>query len=79
MDQVMGEHVTYRVDEIEQIAINKMKAVVVAITLDFGQNQELLFGICQVRNEVAEAAARATLNAINRRLLVLKPEVASPN
>jgi hypothetical protein len=74
MQQVLGEHVTYRVDEIEQITVSKMPAIVVAVTLDFGTSQEMLLGICQVRGEPADAAARATLNAVNRRLLILKQD-----
>jgi hypothetical protein len=74
MQQVLGEHVTYRVAEIEQIAINEMHAIVVAVTLDFGTSQETLLGICQVRGEPADAAARSTLNAVNRRLLILKQD-----
>ena len=74
MEQVLGERVTYRVDEIEQITINQIHAIVVAVTLDFGSSQETLLGICQVRAEPADAAARATLNAVNRRLLILKQD-----
>jgi hypothetical protein len=74
MQQVLGEHVTYRVDDIDQITVHKVPAVVVAVTLDFGTSQETLLGICQVRGEPADAAARATLNAVNRRLLILKQD-----
>ena len=73
MQQVLGEHVTYQINEVEQLSINQMRVIVVAVTLDFGNSREKLLGICQVHDEIAEAAARATLNAVNRRLLILKP------
>mgnify|MGYP000931119325 FL=1 len=74
MQQVLGEHVTYHINEVEQIRVGLTPAVVVSLTIDFGASQEKLFGICQIRNELADAAARATLNAVNRRLLILKPQ-----
>jgi len=77
MKQVLGESVKYRIDEVEQITVNETETIVVAVTLQFETTQEKLFGICQVRNEPADAAARATLNAVNRRLLILKQELAA--
>lgn len=74
MQQVLGEHVTYQVDQIAQIMIDHMQAVVVSVSVDFGTSKEILLGICQVHTEASDAAARATLNAVNRRLLILKPE-----
>lgn len=74
MQQVLGEHVTYRVNEVEQIIVDQMPAVVVSVTINFGANEEKLFGICQIHTELADAAARATLNAVNRRLLVMKKQ-----
>ena len=74
MQQVLGEHVTYRVNAVEQICVAQTPAVVVSVTIDFGTSQEKLFGICQIHSELADAAARATLNAVNRRLLILKPQ-----
>ncbi len=77
MEQVLGEHVTYHVGDIKQIELNKIQAIVVSVTLDFGTSQEMLFGICHVHVEPADAAARATLNAVNRRLLLVKPEAGA--
>ena len=74
IQQTLGERVTYKVDQIEQITIDHMQAVIVAVTVDFGTSKETLLGVCQVHTEVADAAARATLNAVNRRLLILKQE-----
>jgi hypothetical protein len=78
MQQVLGERVTYRVDDVQNVDIQDMQAIVAVITLDFGSSQETLLGICQVHEELADAAARATLNAVNRRLLILKQPPASP-
>jgi hypothetical protein len=77
MEQVLGERVTYHINAVEQITVSQMPAVVVAVMLDFGTSQEILFGICHVHKEIADAAARATLNAVNRRLLILKQEAAT--
>jgi hypothetical protein len=74
MEQVLGEHVTYRVDDVEHVMVKEIPTIVVVVTVTFETNQETLIGICQVHNEVADAAARATLNAVNRRLLIIKPE-----
>lgn len=72
MGQVLGEHVTYHVDEVEQTKINQIPAIIVVVTINFETSQETLLGICQIRNEPTDAAARATLNAVNRRLLIVK-------
>ena len=76
MGQVLGERVVYRIDDVESIMIKNIPAIVVVVTLDFQTSQETLLGICMVRNEPADAAARATLNAVNRRLLIPKPQPA---
>jgi hypothetical protein len=72
MEQVLGERVTYHIDDTRQITINDLEAIVVTVTLEFATAQETLLGVSLVRNEANEAAARATLNAVNRRLLIMK-------
>jgi hypothetical protein len=74
MEQVLGDRVTYRIDDVQQIAIGQIPAIVVVVTVDFESSQETLLGICQIRHEAVDAAARATLNAVNRRLLILKQQ-----
>jgi hypothetical protein len=74
MEQVLGEHVKYRIDDVLETAIGQIPAVVVVVAVQFETTEETLLGICHVRNEPADAAARATLNAVNRRLLILKQE-----
>lgn len=73
MEQVLGERVIYHVDDSQQIMIKQIPAIVVVVTLEFETSKETLLGICMIRAEAADAAARATLNAVNRRLLIIKP------
>lgn len=73
MEQVLGERVIYHIDDAEQIMIKQIPAIVVVVTLEFETSKETLLGICMIRTEPADAAARATLNAVNRRLLIVKP------
>lgn len=74
MEQVLGDRVTYRIDDVQPVMIGQIPAVIVVVTLDFEGSRETLLGICQIRHEQADAAARATLNAVNRRLLIIKQQ-----
>jgi hypothetical protein len=73
MEQVLGERVIYHIDDTQQIMIKEIPAVIVVVTLEFETSKETLLGICMIRTEPEDAAARATLNAVNRRLLIVKP------
>jgi hypothetical protein len=73
MEQVLGERVIYHIDDTQQIMIKEIPAVIVVVTLEFETSKETLRGICMIRTEPEDAAARATLNAVNRRLLIVKP------
>jgi hypothetical protein len=73
MEQVLGERVIYHIDDTQQLMIKEIPAVIVVVTLEFETSKETLLGICMIRTEPEDAAARATLNAVNRRLLIVKP------
>lgn len=75
LEQVLGERVSYNLDHIDIINLGPLRAVAVAVSVNFPSGVELLMGISHLREDMADTAARATLSAVNRRLLVVKPEV----
>lgn len=77
MAQVLGEPFVYRIEETRTIAIDSIDALVVVVGIEFHNSHEKLLGISMVRSDPLEAAARATLNAVNRRLLIPKPDAAA--
>lgn len=63
----------YSVEDIEQVVVAKKEVLLVAITIGHHQQEELLIGSALVKSNLNEAIVKATLDAVNRKLVKLIP------
>lgn len=68
VEQYLGGGSKFIAADVQKIHIAGQKAIVVVISHCLGQEEEILPGIALNRGDEMEAAARATLDAINRSL-----------
>lgn len=59
------------INQIEKVLISGHEAILAAVSLAFKSREEILLGTALIKGDVQEAAARAALDAINRRLLII--------
>jgi len=76
VEQTRGEPVDFTVQDVRSVSAGNQEAIVVVVTIAQPTGPETLLGVSQVRDDPAAATARATLSAVNRRLLMPKSEVA---
>ena len=57
------------IEDIEKIQIAKREAITVAVSFISGQGEEMLVGSAVVRKDEYEAIVKATLDAINRKIV----------
>jgi hypothetical protein len=62
----------FRVDAIERVPVGDRAVTVVLINVGFGSGEETLIGTAFYRGDSVEAAARATLDSVNRRLSLIR-------
>jgi hypothetical protein len=60
---------TFIVEDIEQMQLAKRNVIVAAISLITHHEEELMVGSAVVRKDEYETIVRATLDAINRRIV----------
>jgi len=63
----------FRVDAIERVPVGDRVVTVVLINVGYGSGEETLIGTAFYRGDAVEAAARATLDSVNRRLSLIRP------
>lgn len=61
------------------VDLNEQRAVLVLVRWVFSEQQEMLLGASLVHGEIPETAARATLDAVNRRLVRIHAVPANPD
>lgn len=59
---------SFAVEDVLLIEIAKKETIVVAVSIVTGSEEETLVGSAFIKKDVSEAAVKATLSAINRRL-----------
>ncbi len=64
----MGDAVTCGLEDVALIALSGRPVVVTTVSVSSGQKDEVLTGACTVGRDELEAAARATLDSLNRRI-----------
>jgi len=62
-----------RVDAVERVPVGDRVVTVVLISVGYGSGEETLIGTAFYRGDAVEAAARATLDSVNRRLSQARP------
>ncbi|MFZ5969235.1 MAG: hypothetical protein ACOYVK_18925 [Bacillota bacterium] len=65
----IGVHNTFVVEDVEKICLAKREVMVTAISLITEHGEELMVGSSVVRKDEYESIVRATLDAINRRVI----------
>lgn len=63
-----GDGVQFVLEDVRLEQVARREVVVVCVTLVRAKGEETLLGTCQVGRDETEAAIRATLSALNRRL-----------
>lgn len=66
---LLGMNSTFIVEDIEQMQLAKRNVIVTAISLITHHEEELMVGSAVVRKDEYETIVRATLDAINRRIV----------
>ncbi|MGB4564252.1 MAG: hypothetical protein WBJ00_05620 [Dethiobacteria bacterium] len=72
VEEYLGTDSRLVVDDIKKVSLTGQEAVIVSITYFVDSREETLLGVALIRDgDDREAAAKASLDAINRRLLVI--------
>ncbi|KAB3532084.1 hypothetical protein [Alkaliphilus serpentinus] len=69
--QLIGDACVFTPEDVEIITIGKKEVVVAAVSAINGYSEEMLIGTAIVRGELKAAIVKATLDAVNRKLLKL--------
>jgi len=72
--QHLGDNAKFVTTEVQKILMAGQEAVVVLVSLNYDQDEEDLLGAALNKGDDLEATARATLDAVNRRLIVFQAE-----
>lgn len=67
--QLIGDICVFSPEDVEIITIGKKEVVVAAVSVMNGYGEEMLVGTAMVRGELKAAIVKATLDAVNRKLL----------
>jgi hypothetical protein len=73
VEQLVGNQARFEVDNVEVTAVGRDRTVLVTVTMVTGKGTDRLTGSAVVREDVRQAAIRAALDAVNRRLEPLLP------
>jgi hypothetical protein len=73
LEQLIGNKARFEVDHVEVTPSGRDRTVLVAVTMVSGAGTDRLTGSAVVREDVRQAAIRAALDAVNRRLEPLLP------
>lgn len=63
----------FRVDAVERVPVGDRVVTVVLVSVGYGSGEETLIGTAFYRGDAVDAAARATLDSVNRRLSQFRP------
>ena len=73
IEQLIGNKARFEVDHVEVTPTGRDRTVLVTVTMVSGSGTDRLTGSAVVREDVRQAAIRAALDAVNRRLEPLLP------
>lgn len=73
LEQLIDNKARFEVDQVEVTPVGRDRTVLVSVTMVSGNGTDRLTGSAVVREDVRQAAIRATLDAVNRRLEPLLP------
>jgi hypothetical protein len=73
IEQLIGNRARFEVDHVEVTPTGRDRTVLVSVTMVSGTGTDRLTGSAVVREDVRQAAIRAALDAVNRRLEPLLP------
>lgn len=73
IEQLVGDQVRFEVDHVEVTPTGRDRTVLVSVTMVSSTGTDRLTGSAVVREDVRQAAIRAALDAVNRRLEPLLP------
>lgn len=76
--QAVGGRVDIVVEDVGRFEVGRMPVIACVVTLADGRTEEVLAGSARVRRDEGEAAARAVLSALNRRLGLVLEEARAP-
>ncbi|MBX6371860.1 MAG: hypothetical protein IRZ02_06360 [Acidothermus sp.] len=68
VEELLGGQARFELDLVEVASTGRDRTVLVAVTMLTGSGSERLTGAAAVREDVRQAAIRATLDALNRRV-----------
>ncbi|MDI3534647.1 MAG: hypothetical protein PWQ82_1012 [Thermosediminibacterales bacterium] len=68
IERYLNGSCSFAVEDVSLIEIAKKETVVVAVSIVTGSEEETVVGSAFIKKDVSEAAVKATLSAINRRL-----------
>jgi len=73
IEQLVGDQARFEVDQVEVTPVGRDRTVLVTVTMVSSSGTDRLTGSAVVREDVRQAAIRAALDAVNRRLEPLLP------
>lgn len=74
MQQIVREIVPLHLDGVFVVAVNEDRVCLTVVSAHSSQGQERLTGTAIIKDNMLEAASRATLDAVNRRLVIWTQE-----
>jgi hypothetical protein len=77
VQEFLAEEVPLGVEDLEFLTLGRTRVAVVSLSLLVGRQEKVLAGTCAVEQDVHQAVALATLNALNRVVSGLRPREAT--
>jgi hypothetical protein len=74
MQQIVRDIVPLHLDGVFAVPVNEDRVCLTVVSALSSQGQERLTGTAIIRDNILEAASRATLDAVNRRLVIWTQE-----
>lgn len=72
LNQMVGASGEFQLEALERIPMAGREVVIALVTFGFAAGEERLIGTSFYRGDIVEAAVRATLDSVNRRLALIR-------
>ncbi|MGV8146867.1 MAG: hypothetical protein ACLKAK_10965 [Alkaliphilus sp.] len=71
LKQIIGNSIGFIAEDVEKINIGKKQIIVVAVTVILNHNEETLLGTSVIHDDIKKSIVKATLDAVNRKIIKL--------
>lgn len=69
--QIIGSSIAFIAEDVEKITIGKREVILVAVSVIINRNEETLLGTSIIHDDIRKSIVKATLDAINRKIVKL--------